>query len=132
MANTFKTLVVSFLNASIKLETLAAEMRDQFADPTDRKFIRSECLPYVVAFYGVTMIEKERGSGVTFPDTAEGKTAANKLSLMVNAIVGKTDAQTAPKAPVKVTRAQASAAKEFLALFPSKAAAIAALKAIKV
>ena len=130
MANTFKTLVVSFLNASIKLETLAAEMRDQFADPTDRKFIRSECLPYVVAFYGVTMIEKERGSGVTFPDTAEGKTAANKLSLMVNAIVGKTAAHT--PTPVKVTRAQASAAKEFLALFPSKAAALAAIKAVKV
>lgn len=131
MANTFKALVVSFLNASIKLETLAAEMRDQFADPTDRKFIRSECLPYVVAFYGVTMIEKERGSGVTFPDTAEGKTAANKLSLMVNAIVGKSSAHSV-KEPVKVTRAQASAAKEFLAMFETKAAAIAALKAIKV
>lgn len=131
MASTFKALVVSFLKAADTLPALAAQLRDHFEDPTNRAFVRSEVNPIIAEYYGVTMVAKERGEGFTFPKTVAGDSAANRASELVSMIVGKSSAHSV-KAPVKVTRAQASAAKEFLALFPSKAAAIAALKAIKV
>lgn len=130
MASTFKALVVSFLKAADTLPKLAAELRDHFEDPTNRAFVRSEVNPIIAEYYGVTMVAKERGEGLTFPKTVAGDSAANRASELVSMIVGKTSGHT--PTPVKVTKAQISAAKEFLALFPSKAAALAAIKAVKV
>ena len=129
MSAKFTALVHSFLNTSAKLETIAADLRAQFADPTDRRFVRSEVQPIVAAFYGVKMVEKERGSGATFPDTPKGKTAYNKTSLLVNMIVGKSNAHAA-KPEIRVTPAMKRAAAAFLETCGSKAAAIAALKTL--
>lgn len=137
MATSFKSLAVQFLTASVKLETLAADMRDQFEDPTNRAFVRSECLPIVAEFYGIKLVQARAPSGAlregvfTLPDTHKSyKVAANKLSLMVNAIVGHSSKHT-PKAEVKVTRAMKAEAATLVELCGSKAAAIAAIKALK-
>ena len=129
MSAKFTALVHSFLNTSAKLETIAADLRAQFEDPTDRRFVRSEVQPIVAAFYGVKMVEKERGSGATFPDTPKGKTAYNKTSLLVNMIVGKSAAQK-PTKEIVVSRAMKAAAKSFVELCGSRAAALAALKTL--
>lgn len=129
MSAKFTALVHSFLNTHAKLETIAADLRSQFEDPTDRRFVRSEVQPIVAAFYGVKMVEKERGTGATWPDSPKGKTAANKTSLLVNMIVGKSSAHAA-KPEVKVTRAMKAAAASFVELCGSKAAALAALKTL--
>lgn len=133
----FKTLAIQFLNASIKLETLAADMRDQFEDPTNRAFVRSECLPIVAEFYGIKLVQARSPSGsiregvFTLPDTHKSyKVAANKLSLMVNAIVGQSNKQPEKKV-IKVTRVQLAAAKAFVEEMGGKAAALAAIKALK-
>ena len=47
MATSFKSLAVQFLTASVKLETLAAEMRDQFeaeARARREEYARQEAL----------------------------------------------------------------------------------------
>ena len=138
MAKTFNALVSSYLRNADSLSTIAAELREHFEDPTNRAFVRETCKPVVAAHYGITLVQAYAPRGqiregvFTFPDGVKGKSAAKRLSEMVNDIVGKTDAQTAPKAPVKVTRDQKAAAVAFLAMFETKAAAIAALKAIKV
>lgn len=129
MSAKFNNLVVSFLNTHAKLETIAADLRAHFEDPTDRRFVRSEVQVVVAEFYGVKMIEKERGTGKTWPDSPKGKTAANKTSLLVNMIVGKSAAQK-PAKDIVVSRAMKAAAKSFVELCGSKAAAIAALKTL--
>jgi len=135
--STFKTLAISFLNASIKLETVAADMRDQFEDPSNRAFVRSECLPIVAEFYGIKLVTARSPSGsvregvFTLPEGHKSyKVAANKLSLMVNAIVGQRPAHKTAE-PVKVTRAMKASAADFVALCGSKKAALAAIKALK-
>ena len=129
MSASFNRLVVSFLNTHAKLETIAADLRAHFEDPTDRRFVRDEVQTVVAAHYGVTMVEKERGTGKTWPDSPKGKTAANKTSLLVNMIVGKSAAQK-PAKEIVVSRAMKAAAKSFVELCGSKAAAIAALKTL--
>ena len=49
MSASFNRLVVSFLNTHAKLETIAADLRAHFEDPTDRRFVRDEVLTVVAA-----------------------------------------------------------------------------------
>lgn len=126
----FKSLAVAFINTNAKLSTLAADMRAHFEDPSDRAFVRSECMPIIAEHYNIKLVAKERGEGFTLPESHKSyKTAANMLSLMVNAIVGERSGHAARK-EVKVTRAMKAAAASFIETCGSKAAAIAAIKAL--
>ena len=126
----FKSLAVAFINTNAKLSTLAADMRAHFEDPSDRAFVRSECMPIIAEHYNIKLVAKERGEGFTLPESHKSyKTAANMLSLMVNAIVGERSGHT-PRKEVKVTRAMKAAAASFIETCGSKAAAIAAIKAL--
>jgi hypothetical protein len=126
----FKSLAVAFINTNAKLSTLAADMRAHFEDPSDRAFVRSECMPIIAEHYNIKLVAKERGEGFTLPESHKSyKTAANMLSLMVNAIVGERSGHTTRK-EVKVTRAMKAAAASFIETCGSKAAAIAAIKAL--
>ena len=91
----FKSLAVAFINTNAKLSTLAADMRAHFEDPSDRAFVRSECMPIIAEHYNIKLVAKERGEGFTLPESHKSyKTAANMLSLMVNAIVGERSGHT--------------------------------------
>lgn len=72
--------------------------------------VRETLLPYVAGFYGVALVAKERGEGVTMDTKAKrfeaAKTAMRRL---VADIVGKTVAQ-APE--VTLTRAQLALIKQ--------------------
>ena len=64
----FKSLAVAFINTNAKLSTLAADMRAHFEDPSDRAFVRSECMPIIAEHYNIKLVAKERGEGFTLPE----------------------------------------------------------------
>jgi hypothetical protein len=90
MTHAINTLVTSALNAATAYGDSIAKLRTALKGH-DVPAVRATLLPYVAGFYGVAVVAKERGEGVTLDTTAKRFEAAKKaLTRLANDIVGKT------------------------------------------
>ena len=126
MADSFNVLVGKFCATADKAASFAVALRAHFEDATNRNFVRAEVMPAVAAHYGIKLVAKERGTGLTFGP--KDKTPAQRCSELVSLICGPKSGQKAEVAPP--TKAQIKAAREYMALFADKASAKRALDAV--
>jgi len=74
---------------SVSIDALRSALKGQLSPE-----VRATLLPYVATFYGVALVDKERGEGKTFDVNAKKFEAAKKaLQRLTADIVGKSKAQ---------------------------------------
>jgi hypothetical protein len=109
MTQAINTLVTSALNAATAYGDNVAKLRTQLKGQ-ETPAIRATLMPYVAQYYGVKLVTKERGDGVTM-DTEAKRFEAAKTALrrLVGDIVGKTANHTEA---IVLTRAQLALIKQ--------------------
>lgn len=109
MTNAINTQVINALNGAHAYGKAIAALRTQLKGQTSLD-VRAALMPYVAQYYGVKLVDKARGDGVTMDTTATKFEACKKaLQRMTGDIVGKTAAHTEP---TTLTRAQLALIKQ--------------------
>ena len=95
MTKTINTLVSSALAAAGAYGTSVASIRTALKGQLSPDAVRAALLAPVAAFYGVTLVAKERGEGVTWDkDAAKYETAKKAHQRLVKDVMGKVESQS--------------------------------------